>query len=94
MGQNILQKEYFNLFGRGFVYALWVYREEAAAQIAPILSQAYADYLVHQSTYLQGASRFGFSAEFTQTYLTQIIQHALTPERKSDLDFFARRMDA
>lgn len=88
-----LQKEYFNLFQRGFVYALWAYRKDAAAKLEPILSQAFADYKRDQSHYLQAAARFGFSAEFTQRYLTQIIQHELTEPRRLDLAFFAKALN-
>lgn len=88
-----LQEEYYRVFGHGFVYALWVYRNSLQDELRPLLGQAYADYMGDQSAYLSAAQeRFGFSAEFTSDYLTRVIQHRLTPERRADLDFFARRL--
>lgn len=89
-----LQEEYYRVFGHGFVYALWVYRKALQDQLAPILDQAYADYARDQSTYFSAAQkRFGFSAEFAVEYLTRVIQHRLTAERRADLEFFKARLD-
>jgi len=88
-----LQREYNGIFGRGFVYALWVYRDALAKELVPILSEAYAEYTRDQSAWLfKATERFGFGADFTRDYLTNVIQHELTPERKADLDFFATRL--
>lgn len=85
-----LQEEYYRVFGHGFVYALWVYRNALQDELRPLLGQAYADYLGDQSAYLSAAQqRFGFTIEFTNDYLTRVIQHKLTPSRRADLDFFA-----
>jgi len=88
-----LQKEYFGIFQRGFVYALWVYRASLAAEADRILEEAYEAFEREKSICLKAATgRFGFTAAFTETYLTQIIQHRLTPARQADLDFFAGRL--
>lgn len=88
-----LQREYFGLFAHGFVYALWVFREGLRASLVPLLSNAYEVYKADQPRYLQLATeRFGFPAEFTRTYLTEIIHHELSAERKADLDFFAAKL--
>lgn len=88
-----LQQEYFHLFQRGFVYALWVMREDKRAALEPILAAAYQQYNEDIPRYLKlAAERFGFSPGFTQTYLTETIQHVLSPERKADLQFFAGKL--
>lgn len=88
-----LQREYFRVFGHGFVYALWVCRNALQNELVPHLSQAYAAYLGDQSACLSEAQkRFGFSGEFTNDYLLRVIQHQLTPARRADLDFFASRL--
>ncbi len=85
-----LQQQYFELFNHGFVYALWVMRAEKRQVLEPLLNAAHEAYKADVSTYIEhAAQRFGFSAEFTQTYLTETIEHVLSPERKADLQFFA-----
>jgi chorismate dehydratase len=88
-----IQQEYFNLFGRGFVYALWVCHEQKAGELQTLLAQAYERYSHDAENFLhQAAQRFGFDAEFVRTYLGQVIEHELSPERLDDLQFFARRL--
>lgn len=88
-----LQSEYFGIFGRGFVYALWVCRADLQAELEPVLSAAYAAYQADVPFYLEQATlRFGFSAEFTREYLTKTIHHGLTPERNADLAFFSEKL--
>lgn len=88
-----LQREYFGIFGRGFVYALWVFREDLSGEIVPVLSAAYNTYKADQSRYLDLATkRFGFPAGFTHEYLTQTISHELSAERWADLAFFAEKL--
>lgn len=86
-----LQREYFSMFGRGFVYALWVYRKGLQDELEPLLSEAYGIYVQNNAAFRKAAvTRFGFSAEFTDDYLTRVIRHELTPERRANLEFFAR----
>lgn len=88
-----LQREYFTLFSHGFVYALWVFRQGLSNDIVPLLSRAHDVYQSDQPRYLQLATeRFGFPADFTRSYLTEIIHHQLSAERKADLDFFAVKL--
>ena len=88
-----LQREYFGLFAHGFVYALWVFRTDLGASIVPLLSNAYDVYKADLPRFLQLATeRFDFPAEFTRPYLTEIIHHELSAERKDDLDFFAAKL--
>lgn len=88
-----LQREYFAMFSHGFVYALWVFQEGLSNDIVPLLSRAHDVYQSDQPRYLQLATeRFGFPADFTQVYLTEIIHHRLSAERKADLDFFAAKL--
>ncbi len=88
-----VQQQYYALFQRGFVYALWVMREDERSVLEPILAAAHAKYNEDLPRYLNlAAERFGFSADFTQTYLTETIHHVLSPERKTDLDFFADKL--
>ncbi len=85
-----LQREYFRIFGHGFVYALWVFRASLSAVIIPVLSRAFDAYQADVSRYLrQATERFGFSADFTKAYLTETILHGLSAERRADLEFFA-----
>ncbi len=84
-----LQSEYFSLFRRGFVYALWVYRDAVKAEVDPLLLAAYDSYSAAAAAYQADAvTRFGFSATFTAEYLTRVIQHELTANRRADLAFF------
>ena len=79
------------MFGRGFVYALWVYRKGLQDELEPLLSEAYGIYVQNNAAFRKAAvTRFGFSAEFTDDYLTRVIRHELTPERRANLEFFAR----
>lgn len=88
-----LQKEYFNLFARGFVYALWVFHNEKAAELEELLLQAYRRYRGDTAVFWKKASeRFGFGETFVAEYLTDVIQHELSPERQQDLQFFASRL--
>jgi chorismate dehydratase len=88
-----LQREYFEIFSHGFVYALWVFRESLSESIVPVLSHAYQTYKADVSRFLsQATERFGFPADFTKTYLTEIIHHELSAEGKADLDFFAAKL--
>lgn len=88
-----LQREYFEIFAHGFVYALWVFRTEQSEQIIPVLSQAYQIYKADVSRYLRLATeRFGFRGDFTESYLTEIIQHELSADRRADLEFFAAKL--
>lgn len=88
-----LQSEYFQIFAHGFVYALWVFRESLRETIVPVLSHAYQIYKADVSRYLrQATERFGFPADFTHIYLTEIIHHELNAERRADLDFFAAKL--
>lgn len=89
-----LQREYFTLFSHGFVYALWVFQQGLSDDIVPMLSRAHDVYQSDQPRYLHLATeRFGFPAEFTQVYLSEIIHHHLSAERKADLDFFAAKLE-
>ena len=84
-----LQSEYYRLFGRGFVYALWVYPNSLRTQVEPLLDNAYEAYQADQLRLRAVAvERFGFPAAFTEEYLTRIIKHKLTAERRGDLEFF------
>ncbi|MBV6492491.1 MAG: Chorismate dehydratase [Turneriella sp.] len=86
-----LQSIYYSLFNRGFVYAIWVYREELKPRLDTLLEEAYVNYTQNGIALRRAAKRrFGFSADFTEEYLTRIIQHQLTKERREDLVFFAR----
>lgn len=90
-----MQEQYYALFQHGFVYALWVMREDKRSVLEPILAAAHAKFNEDLPRYLNlAAERFGFSPDFTQTYLTETIQHVLSPERKADLDFFAEKLAA
>lgn len=87
-----LQKEYFGVFHHGFVYALWVYRKGIQNELEGILDAAKAIYNQNAAAFRQVAvQRFGFSEEFTEDYLTRIIGHELTAERRADLEFFAQK---
>ncbi len=89
-----LQREYFQLFRRGFVYALWVYRPERASELEPLFTEAYARYKKSTPTYLEkAAQRFGFPLDFTRIYLTETIRHEMTEERQKDMEFFFERVD-
>jgi chorismate dehydratase len=84
-----LQSVYYDMFGHGFVYALWVYREELKSQLEPILSRAYAAYQADGKALRErAAERFGFSTALTEEYLTQIIRYDFTQGRKADLEFY------
>jgi chorismate dehydratase len=88
-----MQQEYFKLFGRGFVYALWVCHSSKAAELQPLLAQAYQRYRGDRKDYWKkAAARFGFGEEFVREYLTEVIQHELASEREADLRFFADRL--
>lgn len=88
-----LQREYFQIFGHGFVYALWVFPESISQTIVPLLTSAYEAYKADIPRYLQLATeRYGFPRDFTRTYLTEIIHHELSAERKADLDFFSAKL--
>lgn len=88
-----LQREYFQIFGHGFVYALWVYRESLGKAVVPVLSHAYEIYKADIPRYLrQATERFGFPADFTENYLTEIIHHELSADRRADLEFFAAKL--
>ncbi|AFM11732.1 menaquinone biosynthetic enzyme MqnA/MqnD family protein [Turneriella parva] len=88
-----LQQQYFALFQCGFVYALWVMREDKRNVLEPVLAAAHKEYSEDLPLYLDlAAKRFGFSPDFTQAYLMETIQHTFSPERKRDLDFFAERL--
>lgn len=87
-----LQSEYFAVFQRGFVYALWVYRKGLQNELEGILDAAKAIYNQNAQAFRAVAvQRFGFPAGFTEDYLTRIIRHELTAERRSDLEFFAAK---
>lgn len=87
-----MQTEYYRLFHRGFVYALWVYVPQKASQLAPVLASAHRAYLENREQYLHRAiERFAFPADFTRHYLTAIIEHELTAERLADLEFFGSK---
>lgn len=87
-----LQSEYFSLFGRGFVYALWVYPKAIQNELEGLLSEVYAAYLQNAARLRRVAvDRFGFAEAFTDDYLTRVIRHELTDERRANLDFFAAR---
>lgn len=84
-----LQREYYALFRRSFVYAIWVFRKELIAQLTPLLAAAYRHYRQNTAVYRHSAiNRFGFSEELTTAYLTRIIRYELNPKRLDDLDFF------
>jgi len=88
-----VQQQYFEIFQHGFVYALWVMREDQRNALEPILASAHAIYNEDISKYLRlAAERFGFSTDFTEKYLTETIQHVLSPERQADLQFFAEKL--
>lgn len=88
-----LQAEYFAIFGRGFVYALWVYRKALQNELEGILDAAKAIYNQNAQAFRKVAvQRFGFPEAFTEDYLTRIIRHDLTAERRSDLEFFAEKL--
>lgn len=88
-----LQSQYYDTLRHGFVYALWVMRAEKSSSLEPLLSAAYYAYEANISYYLNLATeRFGFPFWFTQRYLTETIQHTLSPERQVDLKFFAERL--
>ena len=87
-----LQTEYFAVFQRGFVYALWVYRKGLQNELEGILDAAKAIYNQNAGAFRKVAvQRFGFPEAFTEDYLTRIIRHELTAERRSDLEFFAQK---
>lgn len=84
-----LQREYYAMFQRSFVYAIWVYRKELAERLTPLLAAAYRYYQQSAAAYRRAAmQRFGFSEELTTAYLTRVIRYELNPERLADLDFF------
>lgn len=88
-----LQREYFHIFSHGFVYALWVFRESLSDTLVPVLSNAYQTYKGDLPRYLRLATeRFGFPADFTKRYLTEIILHELSADRRADLEFFAAKL--
>ncbi|HRP68024.1 MAG TPA: hypothetical protein PLY93_00630 [Turneriella sp.] len=87
-----VQQEYYSLFKRGFVYALWAYPTALQNSLDTLFTTAYKNYLANEEQLLKEAiRRFGFDADFTQEYLTKIIQHTLTPERANDLFFFVEK---
>lgn len=87
-----LQTEYFAVFQRGFVYALWVYRKGLQNELEGILDAAKAIYNQNAGAFRKVAvQRFGFPEAFTEDYLTRIIRHELTADRRSDLEFFAQK---
>lgn len=87
-----LQAEYFAVFQRGFVYALWVYRKGLQNELEGILDAAKAIYNQNANAFrMVAVQRFGFNDAFTEDYLTRIIRHELTAERRSDLEFFAQK---
>lgn len=88
-----MQSEYFRLFHHGFVYALWVYRPGLSHELEPALRTAYTTYKANEPVYLrQATERFGFSAEFTGRYLTQVISHVLRENNQADLAFFTEKL--
>lgn len=90
-----VQSEYHRLFGRGFVYALWVYPKGLQIEMEGLLDEVKARYDRDMVRYRDLAvARFRFPADFTNRYLTEVIQHQLTAERKADLEFFAQAMNA
>lgn len=84
-----LQTAYYEIFQRGFVYALWVGRSEKMHELEPLFDAAYQEWGMELEGLLAEATRrFGFTAEFTRAYLCSVIEHRLSTERKDDLEFF------
>jgi predicted solute-binding protein len=89
-----LQTAYHTIFHRGFVYALWVGWAAIMPELNSVLELAYQQWLGYQEKLLtEAAERFGFDRYFTEEYLTRTIAYRLTPERQTDLEFFAHRLE-
>lgn len=86
-----LQTAYYEIFQRGFVYALWVGRSGIMPDLEPIFDAAHQDWVLQREALLAAAAqRYGFALDFTRAYLSNTIQYLLTAQRASDLDFFGQ----
>ncbi|MCS6972336.1 MAG: hypothetical protein NZL89_04855 [Leptospiraceae bacterium] len=90
-----LQQEYYALFQYGFVYAFWFCLPETVGTLFPLLGAAYTAWLTDQENYLKQAQhRFGFSREFTEQYLKNIIQYQYGKKEQQDFAFFKEKLEA